>query len=614
MIVFRGRPTATDRPQTMTGEHYPDPDVLRGLCETISNPAVVFDADGVFVDVIHNAHNGALFVEDPEALPGADLWEVFATPQADQFYAVIEDAIRTGEQQHIAYQLAVEDGDRHFEARVTPVGSEETERVLWLAEDVTQRKRREEKQALVERVFEISPVGLVVVEPSGEISMANGRAEDLFGLEREQITRKQYTETDWRIFYEDGTPIPESENPVTRVFESGDPVFGFEHWIELPDGTERWLSSNAAPILDDDGRVERVVVGLDDATGLKQREEQLEWLIGTETLADIGGWELDLETGLIEGTGGMKRLYGTPEYNPTLEEALEQYHPSDREALRDAIEACSETGEPMELEARRQTGDETERWFRLRAEKIVRDGTPKLRGIVRDITRDKEREQRIMVMSRIFRHNIRNKLTVIRGNARLLKRELSGSDSSVDAAERPIDRIETASRELVVLAERARTFDRVIDRDLRSGTVHLRQVLDDIRADLAERHPEATIEVAATEGAVSGDRVALDLILDILIDNALEYTDLSDPTVELGAEETPAGQVALRIDTDGAELPEMERKVLESETEGPVADSRGLGLWAVTWLVRRLGGSVTVSDDLDDGTRVELTFPPARDG
>ncbi|WP_336337186.1 sensor histidine kinase [Haloarcula brevis] len=598
----------------MTGEHYPDPDVLRGLCETISNPAVVFDADGVFVDVIHNAHNGALFVEDPEALPGADLWEVFATPQADQFYAVIEDAIRTGEQQHIAYQLAVEDGDRHFEARVTPVGSEETERVLWLAEDVTQRKRREEKQALVERVFEISPVGLVVVEPSGEISMANGRAEDLFGLEREQITRKQYTETDWRIFYEDGTPIPESENPVTRVFESGDPVFGFEHWIELPDGTERWLSSNAAPILDDDGRVERVVVGLDDATGLKQREEQLEWLIGTETLADIGGWELDLETGLIEGTGGMKRLYGTPEYNPTLEEALEQYHPSDREALRDAIEACSETGEPMELEARRQTGDETERWFRLRAEKIVRDGTPKLRGIVRDITRDKEREQRIMVMSRIFRHNIRNKLTVIRGNARLLKRELSGSDSSVDAAERPIDRIETASRELVVLAERARTFDRVIDRDLRSGTVHLRQVLDDIRADLAERHPEATIEVAATEGAVSGDRVALDLILDILIDNALEYTDLSDPTVELGAEETPAGQVALRIDTDGAELPEMERKVLESETEGPVADSRGLGLWAVTWLVRRLGGSVTVSDDLDDGTRVELTFPPARDG
>jgi signal transduction histidine kinase len=389
-------------------------------------------------------------------------------------------------------------------------------------------------------------------------------------------------------------------------------VFEPEHWIELPDGTERWLSSNAAPILDGDEGVEQVVVGLDDATGLKQREEQLEWLVGTEILADIGGWELDLETGLIEGTAGMKRLYGTPEYNPTLEDALEQYHPNDRAAVRDAIEACSETGEPMELEARRQTGDETERWFRLRAERIVRDGTPKLRGIVRDITRDKEREQRIMVMSRIFRHNIRNKLTVIRGNTRLLKRELGASEVSADA-ERNIERIETAARELDSLAQRARTFNQVIERDPRSGTVHLQQVLDDIRADLAKRHPEATIEVAATDAEVAGDRVAIDLILDIIVGNALEYSDLPDPTVELAAEETPSGRVTLRVDTDGSELPEVEREVLESETEGPVAHSRGLGLWAVTWLVRRIGGSVTVSDGHDGGTRIELTLPLARD-
>ena len=595
----------------MTREPLPDRDVLHGLCEILSNPAVVLDGDGVFVDAIHNAHNGASFFEDPERLMGADLWEVFRTPQADRFYAAIEDAIQTGEQQRLEYRLPVDDEDRYFEARVTSVGGD-TERVLWLAEDITQRKRREEKQALVERVFEVSPVGLVVVEPSGDISLANGRAEDLLGLEREEITRKRYTEPDWKIFYEDGTPVPESEHPVTRVLESGDPVFGFEHWIELPDGTERWLSSNAAPILDGDGGVERVVVGLDDATGLKQREEQLEWLVGTEVLADIGGWELDLETGLIEGTAGMKRLYGTPEYNPTLEDALEQYHPNDRAAVRDAIEACSETGEPMELEARRQTGDETERWFRLRAERIVRDGTPKLRGIVRDITRDKEREQRIMVMSRIFRHNIRNKLTVIRGNTRLLKRELGASEVSADA-ERNIERIETAARELDSLAQRARTFNQVIERDPRSGTVHLQQVLDDIRADLAKRHPEATIEVAATDAEVAGDRVAIDLILDIIVGNALEYSDLPDPTVELAAEETPSGRVTLRVDTDGSELPEVEREVLESETEGPVAHSRGLGLWAVTWLVRRIGGSVTVSDGHDGGTRIELTLPLARD-
>ena len=596
----------------MTDQSLPDANVLSGLCEIISDPAVVIDAEGVFVDVIHNAHNGALFYRDPETLLGTDLWDVFSTTQADRFYTVIEDALQTGETQRMEYQLSLDGVDRHFEARATPVGGD-AGRVVWLAEDITQRKQRQRKQALIERVFEISPVGLVVVEPSGDISTANARAEELLGLEREEITRRRYNQPDWEIYYEDGTPIPESEHPVTRVFESGEPVFGFEHWIELADGTERWLSSNAAPILGDDGDVERVVVGLEDATRLKQREEQLEWLVGTEILADVGGWELDLETGQIGGTAGMRRLYGMPEYNPTLEEAIEQYHPNDRAAVRDAIDTCRETGEPIELEARRKTADETERWFRLRAEKTVRDGTPKLRGIVRDITRDKEREQRIMVMSRILRHNIRNKLTVIRGNTRLLKEELGSSEFTADAARGHIDRIDRASRELDSVAERARTFDRAIERDPRDGTVHLRQALTDVRDALAEQHPEATIEVGTTDAEASGDRMAIDLILDILVENALEYTEPPDPTVELAAEPTSSGQVTVTVDTDESSIPDIERNVLTSETEGPVAHSRGLGLWAVTWLVRRIGGSVTLTEAPDGGTRVELTFPRARE-
>ncbi|RLM39160.1 PAS domain-containing sensor histidine kinase [Haloarcula sp. Atlit-120R] len=596
----------------MSEERLHDQDVLNGLCEIISDPAIVIDADGAFVDVIHNAHNGALFFKDPETLLGADLWDIFSTAQADQFYAIIEDALQSGEQQDIEYQLSLDHGERYFEARVTPVGGDNMERVLWLAEDITQRKQRQKKQALIERVFEVSPVGIVVVERSGKISLANERAEELLGLEREKITQRRYTQPEWNIYYEDRTPIPNSEHPVTQVLESGEPVFGFEHWIELADGSERWLSSNAAPILGEDGTVERVVVGLDDATGLKQREEQLEWLVGTETLADIGGWELDLETGTIEGTTGMKRLYGTSEYNPTLEEAIEQYHPDDRAAVRDAIEACCETGEPMELEARRQTASETERWFRLRAEKTVRNGTPKLRGIVRDITQDKEREQRLMVMSRVLRHNIRNKLTVIRGNSRLLKEELDSPGFTVDAASGHIERIENASEELDSLAERARTFDRAIERDLRSGTFHLQQALTAVQSDLTEQYSEVTIKVAPTDAEVSGDRMAIDLILEILVENVLEYSDLSDPTIELTAEETPSGQVTVEVDTDGSAIPDMERDVLTSETEGPVAHSRGLGLWAVMWLVRRLGGSVTMDEDHGDGTRVELVFPQAR--
>jgi len=57
--------------------------------------------------------------------------------------------------------------------------------------------------------------------------------------------------------------------------KTGRAVYGFEHWIELPDETERWLSSNSAPVLNASGDVDYIVVGIEDATALKNREDKL---------------------------------------------------------------------------------------------------------------------------------------------------------------------------------------------------------------------------------------------------------------------------------------------------------------------------------------------------
>ncbi len=127
----------------------------------------------------------------------------------------------------------------------------------------------------IEQILEASPVSLVVVAPSGEISFANRRAEETLGLDRDEITSRTYRQPEWNIYYDDGTPVTVDEHPITRVLETKEPDFGFEHWIQLPDGTERWLSSNSAPVLNDDGEAEYVVVGFEDATVMKEREEKL---------------------------------------------------------------------------------------------------------------------------------------------------------------------------------------------------------------------------------------------------------------------------------------------------------------------------------------------------
>lgn len=100
----------------------------------------------------------------------------------------------------------------------------------------------------VEQILEAGPVSVVVVEPSGTISFANSRAEEVLGLDRGEITDRTYEHSGWEIYHDDGTPVPSDEHPVTHVLETGEPVYGFEHRIRRPDGTERWLSSSSAPV------------------------------------------------------------------------------------------------------------------------------------------------------------------------------------------------------------------------------------------------------------------------------------------------------------------------------------------------------------------------------
>ncbi|WP_440770906.1 bacterio-opsin activator domain-containing protein [Natronorubrum sp. DTA28] len=128
---------------------------------------------------------------------------------------------------------------------------------------------------LAERVFDSSPISTIVIDSVGTIVFANERASETLALSNERLTGRPYDPSEWNIYDDDGAPITVDDHPVTRTFESGEPVYGFEHWIELSDGSERWFSSSTSPVLDDEGEVEYVVVAFEDVTALKRREKRL---------------------------------------------------------------------------------------------------------------------------------------------------------------------------------------------------------------------------------------------------------------------------------------------------------------------------------------------------
>jgi PAS domain S-box-containing protein len=117
---------------------------------------------------------------------------------------------------------------------------------------------------------------VVVLDGDGTVVRANERAESLLRMSTSRMEGQSYYEPEWEIRNEDGAVVSGDEHPITQVFETGEPILGFQHVIEFLDGVERWFSTNAAPVFDESGDVERVVVALEEITQLKEQARRLE--------------------------------------------------------------------------------------------------------------------------------------------------------------------------------------------------------------------------------------------------------------------------------------------------------------------------------------------------
>lgn len=91
---------------------------------------------------------------------------------------------------------------------------------------------------------------------------------------------------------------------------------------------------------------------------INQRKEQEEVLRKTQVLLDktgkiagVGGWEVDLVSGLIYWSDETCRIHGVPlGYTPKLDEAINFYAPSARPIIKAAVERSMQTGESWDFE------------------------------------------------------------------------------------------------------------------------------------------------------------------------------------------------------------------------------------------------------------------------
>ena len=211
-----------------------------------------------------------------------------------------------------------------------------------------------------------------------------------------------------------------------------------------------------------------------------------------------------------------------------------------------------------------------------------------------DITDREMRRQRIEVLNRILRHNIRNSLDIINADAELVADEARAASI--------LDTTDTLNQ----LTGDARRIESLLRRpaDERT-TAELSTIVADVTAALSEEYSAASISVEIPDLSVTVDADLFQFALQNVIENAIVHNDGASPRVEITGSETETG-VRVVVADDGPGVPESELAVIDRRSESQLSHASSLGLWSIKWAVQQLGGELSFRESEYGGTAVEI--------
>ena len=259
--------------------------------------------------------------------------------------------------------------------------------------DADQRRHR------LEQVLKTVPSCVVQLDDEGRFVFANDRGVEVLGLTESDLTDRAYNDPEWNITDLDGDPIPEPELPFRQVRDTGEPLYGFRHTIEWPDGTRKVLSVNGAPLFDADGRVESAVFSISDITDRVERERDLETTTARfEVLFENSPDMIDIHSGDGTVVGVNRRfceVFDQPESDLVGRKVWDIDRQVDPEEIR-TVWASMDVGDRHELETEFVRADGERFPVEVHLTRLPeRGGDDRFMVISRDITDRRRREREL---------------------------------------------------------------------------------------------------------------------------------------------------------------------------------------------------------------------------
>ena len=280
------------------------------------------------------------------------------------------------------------------------------------------------------------------------------------------------------------------------------------------------------------------------------------------------------------------------------------------------------------------------------AETLLRDNNLNLEATVDERTADlREANNEIQRFAYIVSHDLRSPLVNIMGftseleelRADIFKRIATRRRAGASVPPLPVDggekepELEAEDKQLLQDFSEALEFikssiakmDRLISailnltregrREFEPLRIDTRELIEAVVATMAHQAAEAKAQIRIEPlPEITGDRLALEQIFSNLIDNALKYLKPEIPGDISVRGRTKLGFAIFEISDNGRGIdPRDHQRIFDLFRRAGTQDKpgQGIGLAHVRTLVRRLGGTTSISSELDKGSTFTITLP-----
>ncbi|MDO9387178.1 MAG: EAL domain-containing protein [Thiobacillus sp.] len=183
-------------------------------------------------------------------------------------------------------------------------------------------------------------------------------------------------------------------------------------WIAR-DGTRRLVEWSNSLLLDKQGEMEFIVCIGTDVTEKSLAEatlkESAQRLNEAQRIAQVGSWELDLNSGKLTWSDEIFRIFEIDKgaFGTSYEAFLNAIHPEDRERVNQAYTDSLETRSPYEIAHRLRLPDGRIKWVNERCETHYNEQGKAIRstGTLQDITELKLAEEALRLYANVFEHS-----------------------------------------------------------------------------------------------------------------------------------------------------------------------------------------------------------------